>query len=75
VAVISHTSNGISTMSDSRYDIVGDIHGHADPLRRLLQKLGYTEENGIYRHSSRTILFVGDFIAVGRTHTPPPKYS
>jgi hypothetical protein len=52
-------------MPDSRYDIVGDIHGHADPLRRLLQKLGYTEENGIYRHSSRTMLFVGDFIDRG----------
>jgi hypothetical protein len=25
------------------YDVVGDVHGHADPLHRLLDKLDYAE--------------------------------
>jgi hypothetical protein len=25
------------------YDLVGDVHGHADPLHRLLDKLDYAE--------------------------------
>jgi hypothetical protein len=52
-------------LPDQKYDIVGDIHGHADPLRRLLGKLEYTENDGAYRHSDRTMLFVGDFIDRG----------
>jgi hypothetical protein len=28
-------------MSEQHYDIIGDVHGHADALRRLLLKLGY----------------------------------
>lgn len=52
-------------MVDQAYDIVGDIHGHADPLRRLLRKLGYAEIKGIFRHSERKMVFVGDFIDRG----------
>jgi hypothetical protein len=47
------------------YDIVGDIHGHASPLHRLLDKLGYVEADGIFRHSERKMIFVGDFIDRG----------
>lgn len=47
------------------YDIIGDIHGHADELKRLLTKLGYDEKNGIYKHSNRKAIFVGDFIDRG----------
>ena len=48
-----------------RYDIIGDIHGYAGSLRRLLKKLGYEEINGVYRHRERQAIFVGDFIDRG----------
>ncbi|HEY3898241.1 MAG TPA: metallophosphoesterase [Chthoniobacter sp.] len=48
-----------------KYDIVGDIHGHADTLRALLKKLGYEEHDGAYRHPERSVIFVGDFIDRG----------
>jgi hypothetical protein len=47
------------------YDLVGDIHGHADPLLRLLDKLGYVEVEGIFSHPERKMIFVGDFIDRG----------
>jgi hypothetical protein len=47
------------------YDIIGDIHGHADTLRVLLAKLSYVERDGAYRHPDRTVIFVGDFIDRG----------
>jgi Calcineurin-like phosphoesterase len=49
-----------------KYDIIGDIHGHADQLRQLLQKLDYTIEDGSYSPpSGRMAIFVGDFIDRG----------
>ena len=48
-----------------KYDIIGDIHGHADTLRALLGKLGYTERGGVYEHPERRVVFVGDFIDRG----------
>ena len=50
---------------NEKYDIVGDIHGHAAKLQRLLRRLGYEERDGIYRHASRQLIFVGDFIDRG----------
>jgi len=47
------------------YDLIGDIHGHADTLLALLEKLGYTSRAGVYCHSSRQIIFLGDFIDTG----------
>ena len=47
------------------YDIIGDIHGQADKLHALLGKLGYRYRQGAYRHPSRTVIFVGDFIDRG----------
>jgi hypothetical protein len=47
------------------YDIIGDIHGHADRLEGLLAKLGYAHRAGAWRHLSRTAIFVGDFIDRG----------
>ncbi len=33
------------------YDLIGDIHGHADELEQLLQKLGYTKDtNGAFQY-------------------------
>ena len=50
-----------------KFDIIGDIHGHADKLVQLLEKLGYCDQNAIYRHPSpdRKAIFVGDFIDRG----------
>lgn len=47
------------------YDIIGDIHGHADQLVHLLEKLGYSQENGIYQQAGHQAIFVGDFIDRG----------
>jgi len=47
------------------YDLIGDIHGHADELTRLLELLGYDQRQGHYTHPSRKVVFVGDFIDRG----------
>ncbi|HET8929357.1 MAG TPA: metallophosphoesterase [Acidimicrobiales bacterium] len=49
----------------SGYDVIGDIHGHADVLERLLRTMGYRETRGAYRHRQRTVIFVGDLIDRG----------
>ncbi len=49
-----------------KYDIIGDIHGYADELEKLLQKLGYKLVAGIYKHpKNRKAVFVGDYIDRG----------
>lgn len=47
------------------YDLIGDIHGHADALQQLLRKLGYSRQKGVYRHPERQAIFLGDFIDRG----------
>lgn len=47
------------------YDIIGDVHGHADQLKSLLKKLGYQPQGGGYAHASRKAVFVGDIINRG----------
>jgi hypothetical protein len=47
------------------YDIIGDVHGHADATEGLLGHLGYMQTGGAWRHSGRQALFVGDFIDRG----------
>lgn len=46
-------------------DFIGDIHGYADRLEALLQKLGYSKKYGIYSHPNRKALFIGDYIDRG----------
>lgn len=46
-------------------DFIGDIHGHADKLEELLDKLGYSKHNNTYSHPERMVLFVGDYIDRG----------
>ena len=46
-------------------DFIGDIHGYADKLVELLEKLGYTSKNGVYSHPLRKVLFIGDYIDRG----------
>ena len=47
------------------YDIIGDVHGYATLLEKLLQELGYKKRNGTYSHPSRQAVFVGDIIDKG----------
>jgi len=42
-------------------DIIGDVHGCADELFELLEKLGYVNEKGCYTHpQGRRAVFLGD---------------
>jgi Calcineurin-like phosphoesterase len=52
-------------VSAQGYDVIGDIHGHADALRRLLAKMGYAELDGAFRHETSKVIFVGDFVDRG----------
>jgi hypothetical protein len=47
------------------YDLIGDIHGHADELVQLLETLGYSKTQGAYQHPDRQVIFLGDFIDRG----------
>ena len=48
-----------------KLDIIGDIHGCAEELVSLLEKLGYSKQDGFYKHPDRTVLFIGDYIDRG----------
>jgi len=51
---------------NNRYDIIGDIHGHADELHALLEMLGYRNGGGSYCHpEGRKAIFLGDYIDRG----------
>lgn len=47
------------------YDIIGDVHGHAQLLKKLLLELGYEKTPEGYSHPGRKAVFVGDFINRG----------
>ena len=47
------------------YDLIGDIHGHADELVQLLETLGHRKVQGVYQHPERKVIFLGDFIDRG----------
>lgn len=50
----------------AKFDIIGDIHGHADALHELLYKLGYQQQNDTFIHpAQRQVLFLGDLIDRG----------
>lgn len=51
------------------YDIIGDVHGHAQALKALLCLLDYeTDAQGVWRHPERRLIFVGDLIDRGPQH-------
>ena len=52
-------------MTQEGYDIIGDIHGQAGKLERLLAFMGYSQIAGIWMHPTRTAIFVGDFVDRG----------
>jgi hypothetical protein len=47
------------------YDLIGDVHGCARSLERLLIKMDYQHRQGCYRHSNRKVIFVGDIVDRG----------
>lgn len=49
------------------YDVIGDVHGCATALDRLLDRLGYRREgrDGPHHHPSRRAVFVGDLVDRG----------
>ncbi len=47
------------------YDIIGDVHGHARLLKKMLVKLGYEKRGKGFTHNNRKVIFTGDFINRG----------
>ena len=47
------------------YDLIGDIHGCAHTLARLLEQMGYQKHQGVYRHPGRQAIFLGDIVDRG----------
>jgi len=52
-------------MKKQSYDLIGDIHGQAPELVKLLEKLSYKEIDGIWQHTERKVIFLGDFVDRG----------
>ncbi|MDO3385557.1 metallophosphoesterase [Gilvimarinus sp. SDUM040013] len=52
-------------ISASKLDIIGDVHGCAVTLERLLERLGYSRKGGVFQHPERKVIFVGDIIDRG----------
>ncbi len=52
-------------MGHDGYDVIGDVHGHADKLVTLLDSMGYENSDGFWRHPTRQAIFVGDLIDRG----------
>lgn len=50
---------------NTTYDIIGDVHGHQEKLINLLQTLGYTKENNVWKQDGHKAVFVGDLIDKG----------
>lgn len=54
-----------TTNCSASYDIIGDVHGHAAELKRLLISLGYQRHGDGFQCSDRKVVFVGDFVDRG----------
>lgn len=50
---------------ENKIDFIGDIHGNADYLIKLLKKLGYKYNGKHWEHKSRKAFFLGDYIDRG----------
>ncbi|MDX1451807.1 MAG: metallophosphoesterase [Oleiphilaceae bacterium] len=58
--------NSVKQASDEQsYDLIGDVHGCAQSLVKLLVKLGYELRDGCYRHAQRKVIFLGDIVDRG----------
>ena len=49
----------------ARYDIIGDVHGCAHTLEKLLCQMGYKHTENGYCHPERKTIFVGDIVDRG----------
>jgi hypothetical protein len=49
----------------SGYDLIGDVHGCAMTLTRLLERMGYRKVDGVYQHERRCAVFLGDIVDRG----------
>jgi hypothetical protein len=58
-------NTGGSTDGFRGYDIIGDVHGCANTLKKLLLKLGYIEEGELFWHPHRQAIFLGDIVDRG----------
>lgn len=48
------------------YDVIGDVHGHADKLTAVLTAMDYEDTNGTWAHpDGRMAVFVGDLVDRG----------
>jgi hypothetical protein len=56
---------GYHASDNQKYDFIGDVHGYADELEALLEKLGYTRHRDTWEHPEYKAVFVGDFINRG----------
>jgi protein phosphatase len=53
------------------FDIIGDLHGCLRELEKLTGRLGYQQENGVWRHpQGRRMAFVGDYVDKGSQSIP-----
>ncbi|MDG1048640.1 MAG: metallophosphoesterase [Planctomycetota bacterium] len=50
------------TPRDHGLDIIGDVHGQAGKLERLLARMGYEEGERGWSHPTRRAVFVGDLV-------------
>jgi len=48
------------------YAIIGDVHGMLEPLEKLLQKLGFSQQQGVYQHTDTIAIFAGDLVDRGK---------
>ena len=47
------------------FDVIGDIHGYASALEKLLKKMGYAKRDGVWCHPERQAVFIGDYVDRG----------
>lgn len=47
------------------YDLIGDIHGCAHTLERLLTLMGYECQDNVWQHPERKVIFLGDIVDRG----------
>src|ERR1700740_885286 len=59
------TTDGKLELTMPTIDVVGDIHGYADKLRKLLIRLGFEQTGGVCGSPDRKAIFVGDLIDRG----------
>lgn len=63
--MLSSNPSQITSVPPARYDIIGDVHGCAKTLVKLLQAMGYQKNDQGYYHSTRKTIFVGDIVDRG----------